>query len=244
MNSGFYIGKVRHRRYQPKEHKFSYPMFLIALDLDELERLEQNFWWFSTHGKRPVVFKRQDHLIHAEESNLKAAALNTAAALGADVNNINQVVFLGNVRCFGLYFSPVNFYYLNHQGVSKYLLAEVRNTPWNQRHCYLVDLSDPMPNKKDFHVSPFMDLDMNYRWKISPLQSFTRVHIENWSTKLLFDATFAGKKYPFNSKTLLRCLAKWPLPAWSIVKKIYWQALKLILKGIAYVPHPKPGRNV
>ena len=77
-----------------------------------------------------------------------------------------RVLLLGNVRCMGFYFSPVNFYFCYRQGEARYLLAEVSNTPWNERHYYLLDLAALAPHDKDFHVSPFMGLAMRYHWRI------------------------------------------------------------------------------
>ncbi len=242
MNSAFYLGKVRHRRFEPKNHEFNYPIYLTALDLDEIEHIEKKHWWFSTSGFAPLKFQRKNYLPEGT-SNLKNAVIDKAKKLGGDISNIDQVIMLGNLTCFGIYFSPVNFFFCYEKGSAKYLLAEVRNTPWNERHCYLVNLDNPTPNKKSFHVSPFMDLNMEYRWQVREPEKFTRVHIENWRNSLLFDATFAAKRYEFSKSSVTKVLLQWPFMTVSILKGIYWQALKLILKGIRYVQHPVKSKS-
>ena len=173
MNSAIYLGAVRHRRYTPSEHRFSYPMYMLALDLDEIELVESQINVFSSKKFRPLRFNRNDYLGDFDLP-LKQAVMNKIDELGGDSAAINKVIMLGQVRCFGLYFSPVNFFFCYQGNEAVYMLAEVRNTPWNERHCYLVDINEPKQTKKQFHVSPFMELDMDYRWQIKPPQDFLK----------------------------------------------------------------------
>ena len=144
---------------------------------------------------------------------------------------------LAQLRCFGIYFSPVNFFFLYEGNSEKYLLAEVSNTPWNEKHCYLIDLENPELTPKTFHVSPFMDLNMSYKWDVKTPLDNTIIRIENWNEKLLFTALFSAKRHEISRKIVFKILLRWPLISVTIIKGIYWQAVKLLLKGIRYIPH-------
>lgn len=237
LNSAIYTGVVRHRRYRPRVHAFSYGLYMLALDLDELAELAAVSRWFALERFAPLSFRRSDYLGDPKEP-LKQSVLAEVARLGGDINNLSRVKMLGQVRCFGIYFSPVNLFFCYRQGEARYLLAEVHNTPWNERHCYLVDLQQSGVTEKAFHVSPFMSMNMQYHWRIVPPARRTLVHIENRNPELLFDATLALRRNPFNAFALKAALRQWPLMTLTVVRGIYWQALKLFLKRIPYHSHP------
>jgi len=149
------------------------------------------------------------------------------------------VVFMGQCRSFGFYFSPANFYFCYQEsGECRYMLAEVSNTPWLERHYYLVDLQSDMKTKKTFHVSPFMDLDMTYHWRIKPPSNKVLVHIENHKDHKQFDATLAMTKQEITKRNLLKAWLSAPMMPFKVVAGIYWQAAKLFLKRIPFIAHP------
>ena len=174
-----------------------------------------------------------------DSAALKARALAVARELGAETDSLNRVVMLAQLRSFGFYFSPVNFFFLYRGDCAKYLLAEVSNTPWNQRHCYLVDLEVPEPSEKTFHVSPFMSLDMQYRWQVQAPAASTAVAIESWKQQRIFKAVFSGRHHALNGRNAFRVRRHWPIVGVAMLMAIYWQALKLFLKGITYVPYQR-----
>lgn len=254
LNSAFYIGTVFHKRFGATEHQFNYPLYMALLDLDEIDQLHADRWWFSARRWAPLQFKASDYFktatnIQSQATNagqLKQSALTIAQDLGANVNGINHVLMLAQLRCFGFYFSPVNFFFLYEGSHCKYLLAEVSNTPWNKKHCYLIDVDKPTDTPKAFHVSPFMNLDMDYKWTVrAPLKS-TYIRIENWNKERLFTAQFSAQRHEINAKNIRKIFFKWPAVTGTIVKAIYWQACKLFFKGVAYVPYqntPKPSHT-
>ena len=260
LNSGFYIGKVFHKRFTPKIHQFNYPLYMAFVDLDEIETLNSRYWWFSSRRWAPLQLKPSDYfrsivlhtsyisidkdsvLINTDKSEavgsqLKQAVISIAKNLGADIGRINRVCMLAQLRSFGIYFSPVNFFFLYEGSSVKYLVAEVSNTPWNKKHCYLVDIENPESSPKAFHVSPFMDFNMSYKWSINPPDKSTFIRIENRNDYLLFSAVFSAQRYEINAKTMRKIFFKWPVIAVVIVRRIYWQATKLIIKGIKLVPY-------
>lgn len=237
MNSAIYTGQVRHRRFSPRLHSFDYRLYMLALDLDELAQLDSQCRWFACERFAPLSFRRSDYLGDPARP-LKAAVLEEVQRLGGDPDGIERVVMLGQVRCFGLYFSPVNCFFCYRDGRASYLLAEVHNTPWNERHTYLVNLAQPEPTLKDFHVSPFMGMDMAYHWRIRPPGRRLLVHIESRADKRLFDATLALQRRPFSASALRAALLQWPMMTLTIVRGIYWQAVRLWLKRMPYYSHP------
>ncbi|MFZ1344408.1 DUF1365 domain-containing protein [Thiothrix eikelboomii] len=239
LSSCLYSGIVGHSRYQPIQHQFRYAIFLFALDLDELPSLPELGWWFKV--KRPALmsFRPSDYLDHAPELTRELVWQKVASLGGEQLDG--QVIFVGQVRCLGFYFSPVNFYYCHAaNGVLRYLLAEVSNTPWNERHCYLVDAHSQAPIPKAFHVSPFMDLNMSYHWRFSSLHETLSLQITNQAEQRLFDAAIYLHKKPLTKAELRTQWLRIPAMTLKTVATIYWQALKLYWKKLPYVPHATP----
>ncbi|MBU3823390.1 MAG: DUF1365 domain-containing protein [Candidatus Oceanisphaera merdipullorum] len=237
--SAIYQGQVRHRRFATEgqqAHQFSYGLYMLALNLDELDDLAASTRLFAVERFAPLSFRRRDYL-GCPQLPLKAAVLQEVTRLGGEADAIDSVVMLGQVRCFGLYFSPINVFFCYQGEQPRFALMEVHNTPWNQRHCYLVDLAKQDPTEKAFHVSPFMGMKMQYHWRITPPKlgaSKVLVHIENRDPDLLFDATLSLRRQQFERGVLKTALLQWPLMTLTIVRGIYWQALRLFLKRIPY----------
>lgn len=235
--SKIFTGRVHHQRFSVASHQFSYPLYMLGLDLDELDAIDRQYRLFSMHHFNVWQMRRSDYLGDPQTS-IKQAVIEQVSKLGGDTQAIDRVMFVGQVRNFGLYFSPVNFFFCYRDKQPIYMLAEVHNTPWNETHCYLVNLEQPQQTPKAFHVSPFMDLDMSYRWKISMDDNDLRIHIENWKQDKVFDATLVLKSTPLTSNALRQTLKQWPFMTLSILRGIYWQAIRLFVKRVPYHSHP------
>ena len=237
-HSGIYTGQVRHRRFGDVEHAFQYRLFMMGLDLDELPALTQRSRLFGTDWFNPIRFNEKDYLKN-EPGSLKQRIGQKVRALGGSWQESNRVLMLAQCRCLGIYFSPINFYFCyDEQDRCQYMLAEVSNTPWNQRHYYLLRLDGEMKIKKAFHVSPFMEMDMTYHWRVSPPSAKALVHIENHKEHKVFDATMALTRQAIDHKSLLRTWISIPSMTVKMVAGIYWQALKLYLKRVPFIAHP------
>ncbi|KLN63207.1 DUF1365 domain-containing protein [Vibrio sp. VPAP30] len=236
--SCLFVGDVRHRRFTPVQHALNYRLFMPCLDLDELESLQNKVWGFGTRWWHWARFKRDDYL---GSGDLKQAVLNKVVELGGEATK-GSVKAVVHLRYFGIYFSPVNFYYIYDESENwLYLLAEVSNTPWNERYYYLLDANDERTWKhaKAFHVSPFNPIEQEYVWKIKPINQRLSIHLECHRSDKEFDATMKMVRKPLCSRVLLKHLIVTPIMAVKVTVGIYWHALKLWIKGAPFYSHPK-----
>ena len=245
MNSRLFIGNVRHRRFTPVEHSLNYSLFMPAIDLDELEILEKKVWGFGSRWWHWARFKRNDYI---GEGCLKRSVQDKVEQLTGE-RVTGKVIAVCHLRYLGLYFSPVNFYYVYDSCEEwRYLLAEVSNTPWNERHYYAISAKEHdekcgWKQDKAFHVSPFNPIEQCYHWRIKPLTDRLSIHLECHKGVKHFDATMTMKAKPFLSQSLLRCLVLTPIQTVKVMVGIYWHALKLWVKGAPFYSHPKYLKN-
>lgn len=247
MHSSLYVGQVRHRRFAPREHGFSYRLFQVYLDLDELDTVFKRRWLWSIGRPNLAWFNRNEHLGDPEQPLSESVRDLVQAETGR--RPAGPIRLLTNLRYFGYGFNPVSFYFCfdaNDNEVET-VIAEVNNTPWGEQHCYVLgeSLNTGSARKKRyeiakaFHVSPFMDLDMRYRWQLTRPDRQLLVHIENEkANNRIFDATLVLHRQEISSASLARALLQFPFMTAKIVVAIYYEALRLWLKKIPVFQHP------
>jgi DUF1365 family protein len=251
LHSALYVGWVRHRRHAPKPHAFRYPLFMVLLDLDELDRVFAGRWCWSTQRRALCEFRRSDFLgdagrpLDTEVRDLVQARTGTRP--------LGPIRLLTHLRQFGYSFNPVSFYYCYAaDGVTLTdIVAEITNTPWKQRHAYVLPIAQAQNHgsalawdfDKQFHVSPFMAMAHRYRWALQPPGESLRIHMDvlppvGAEGSKAFDATLVLQRRPLTGRNLAATLLRFPLMTAQVIVAIHWQALRLWRRGNPIHDHP------
>ena len=246
MKSAIYTGNIRHRRFKPVPHEFSYRLYLVYLDLDELDEVEQTSKLLSTRKRALAEFRRSDH--YGDPNQPLKQSIEALVTEQTGYTPKGPIRLLTHLRYFGYVFNPVSFYYcFNETGDNvDCVVAEVNNTPWGEQHCYVLQLDQNagVPVKrtssgKAMHVSPFMPMDMQYDWRIGTPDESLNLHMANLKeSEKIFDATLTLKKKPLSTSVLASSLIKYPLLTIKVMAAIHWQAIRLWLKRVPFHPHP------
>lgn len=249
MNSCLYQGQVRHRRFAPRNHEFEYGLFLIYLDLDECKHVFDRFWLWSTRGFNLAWWRRSDHVGDPAQPLIDTIREEVFKQTGSLPKG--PVRLLSHPRYWGFTFNPVSFYYCFDEDRTTLhsIVCEVKNTPWGERHLYVLPASDSLGQgrtlkfnrDKAFHVSPFMPMDIDYDWRFNVPGKALNVHMQNYREgDKLFDATMVLERKELTSANLALALFRFPFVTAKVVTAIYYQALRLWLKRIPFYSHPKP----
>jgi len=244
MNSAIFEGRVRHRRMRPVRHVFEYRLFMLYIDLAELDRVFDRRWFWSTRRPALARFRREDHL--GDPARPLAESVRDLVAAQTGRHPRGPIRLLTHLSYFGYGFNPVSFYYCfgTDEEELEAIVAEVTNTPWGERHCYVLGATG-LPGPKRFkpeklmHVSPFMPMDVDYDWRFSMPADRLGVHMENHRAgEKLFDATLSLKRVEITGASLARVLVQYPLLTLRVIVGIHWQALRLWLKKVPVYDHP------
>ncbi len=221
---------------------------MAYLDLDELPCALDSTTLISRRRFGLASFLRSDHLGPSNQPLADSVRNLVLKETGIEVRG--PVRLLTQLRYFGIYFSPINLFYCFDeagQGVEA-IVAEVSNTPWLERHHYVLWSGNQSlggdrlryAHRKDFHVSPFMSMDAEYRWQLTPPGSDLNLHLESFSTgRSLFNASMTLSRRPLNNRQLAKLLLRFPVTSARVTGAIYYQALKLWMKKCPFYPHPK-----
>ena len=255
MHSALYTGWVNHRRRAPRVHAFRFPLFMVLLDLAELDRVFRGRWLWSVERRNVASFRRADHF--GDQAVPLDKSVRDLVERASGRRPQGPIRLLTHLRYFGYCFNPVSFYYCYDaagQAIES-VVAEVNNTPWGERHCYLLDgaaVPTPSPaespavpalqrwrSDKQLHVSPFMPMDLQYEWALAVPAERLAVQMRcTRNSELLFDAALALRRKPLNGRAMAATLLRFPFMTAQVVAAIHWQALRLWLKRVPYIPHP------
>ncbi len=263
--SAVYEGSVRHRRFEPVTHSFSYRLFLMYLDLDELPGVLDPYPGWSARRPALARFRREDFM--GDPAQPLAAVARDAVEAETGRRPAGPVRLLAGLRYLGHSFNPVSFYYCFDSGGERVeaVVADVENIPWGERHAYVLArgpregpvLSEEL--EKALHVSPLMGMGQTYAFRAGEPGERLAVHIESRPragagerahdnapgapdperAAKSFDATLSLRRRALSRPLLSGLLARYPAMSLQVVAKIYAQSLRLKLKGARYFPHPE-----
>ena len=248
-HSALFAGKVRHRRYLPRAHTFDYPLFMVYLDLDDIETVCAKSRYWSSDRRNLVEFRREDYLGAESELPLKAAVQQKILEKTGQAHQ-GPVHMLTHLRYWGFCFNPVSFYFCYHPNGEhlEHIVAEINNTPWNERYAYVLSSEQSTGSgglyrfefDKVFHVSPFMPMDLHYQWQFRLKQQSLAVHMRLYRrAHRIFDATLALRRQALTTRAMHIMPLKYPFLCVNVLWRIYWQALRLWLKRIPVYTHPQ-----
>ena len=238
-NSCIYNGTVIHKRFKPKEHFFKYKVFSLLIDLSELDELNKKIRFFSFNKFNLISFHEKDHGERDGSSIIEWVKLNLKN------NNISydkiKIKLLCYPRILGYVFNPLSVFFVydeNEKLIS--ILYEVKNT-FGEQHTYVFRVdneSNLIQNNcsKKFHVSPFIEMDCNYFFRILNPNKKLSIIIDQYDKdgKILF-ASQDGKRSDLDSKQLIKSYLKHPLMTFKIISAIHFEAFKLWAKGIKFI---------
>lgn len=242
-----YPGKVMHQRLHPFGHRFSYSVFSLLVDVDQLVTLAGMTRLLAINRAGILTFHERDH-VEEDGETLRQFADRLLARAGLE-RPAARILLLAYPRMFGYVFNPLSTYFAygdDDRPIA--IIYAVRNT-FGERHSYVAPIlaGDISPagirqtRRKVFHVSPFMDMGLRYHFRIFPPGKTVRIRIhETAGKKPVMAATFNGVAAPLTDAMLARCLIRFPFMTMKVMAGIHWEALKLWLKGARFRTGPPP----
>ena len=239
MTSSIYNGTVIHKRFKPKTHYFKYSVFSLLIDLSELDYLSKNIKFFSHNKFNLVSFYEKDH------GNRDGSSLILWVKKNLEENNINsenvRIKLLCYPRILGYVFNPLSVFYIyDVEDKLKCILYEVKNT-FGEQHTYIFKVDNDQKLyqhncSKKFHVSPFIEMNCKYFFRLLKPGEKISVIIDQYQTneKILYASQY-GERSDFNTKELIKSYIKHPLMTFKIISAIHFEAFKLWIKGIKFI---------
>ncbi len=251
MNSCLYEGSIRHRRHGSLQDELRYPLFMAYLDLSELSFCFDGSFLWSARWPAMARFCRSDYL--GDQDVPLDRAVRELVEERTGLNPTGPIRLLTHLRYFGKSFNPVSFFYCFADDSSRVLavVAEVTNTPWGERHAYVMAVDRPADHgtvklmrarfDKRLHVSPLMGMDHAYDWRLTEPGEQLLVHIDSSGPDgdSVFDATLSLHRRELTPRAMREALLRYPFLTARILARIYAHALRLKLRGARYFPHPR-----
>jgi DUF1365 family protein len=242
LASGLYLGAVTHARLKPRVHRMRYRVFMLLLDLDELDRLDGGLRLFA-HGRFALTsFHQSDHLDGSARPLKEQVEAHLAAACIAHGGPIRMLCM---PRILGAVFNPLTVYFCHRlDGALSAILYEVSNT-FGDRHSYLIPVEGRGPVAqacdKSFYVSPFMEMDLTYAFRIQQPEDSVSIVVDVHDVQgQVMGASFSGRRRELTDASLFHAWLTHPLMTLGIMAAIHWEALKIWRNGGRLRPRPAP----
>ncbi len=245
---GLYTGTLRHRRFRPRAHAFSYGVFMAWLDVDRIPEVMQRSRWTGLNRFNWASYDDRDHL--GDPALSLRHRVTADAAEQSVVLTEGPIYVLTNLRYLGYCFNPISFFFCyDAQGAVQAVLAEVNST-FGEQHRYWLWARNRQPASEAFryrcakrmHVSPFMPMNLDYEFVLSPPGPSLVAHMatleQNPGAPPLFDATLTLAHQPWTPRAIRIALLQHPWMTVKVIASIHWQALRLLLKGLPVFTHP------
>ncbi|RUL84634.1 DUF1365 domain-containing protein [Tautonia sociabilis] len=247
MESCLYEGVVYHERLQPVKHRFHYRLYMNFIDLDEVPTLLR-VGLLSEHRFSQNAFLRCDHF--GDPKQPLAESVRDLVRRETGLVASGPIRLLTQLRSFFYYFSPLNLFFCFAEGTSdvQAVVAEVQNTPWLERHCYVLWPGNRVGTEpraeyrhpKSFHVSPFISMNVDYHWRLSAPAERLQIEIDNTQeSEPFFRAAMALRRVPWSRRTQSAMHWRYPFMTARITAAIYLQALSLWRKKCPFYQHPR-----
>ena len=249
MQSAIYKGILQHCRHYPKRHFFQYRVFMMYLDLTELDAVfaKARGWSFKTPA---LAWLRRKDFIGGDSKVSIADSVRAAIKQATNRDFTGSIRMLANLRYFGFQMNPIVCYYcFNGNEQLEYVVAEVTNTPWREKRAYVLrcdpkSVQQRIRFEKTLHVSPFNDMHFTYEWIGAKPGASLAIRLINWrGEQRVFEANLALDRQVISTKSLYGILLAYPFMTFKVFVGIYWQALRLFLKGLPLVNHPGTSIN-
>jgi len=236
MNSCIYNGEVTHTRFKPVRHFLKYKTFSLLIDLDEINLLDKSIGIFSYNKFNIFSFFDKDHG-DRDGGNLKDWVISNLKKFQIN-ENITNIKILCYPRILGYVFNPLSIFYCYEKDKLVAIFYEVKNT-FNEQHTYIFKIKNNeeiiQKCRKKFYVSPFMDMETFYNFKLLNPNDKLSVFIKQTDADgTILTATQTGDKKEFSFKQLAINFLKYPLMTIKIISSIHYEALLLWKKGAIY----------
>ncbi|MEO8096918.1 MAG: DUF1365 domain-containing protein [Acidobacteriota bacterium] len=246
LEPGIYTGTLRHRRFEPTRHEFSYPVFMAFLNIDIIPETMRRSAISSYNRFNWASFHESDHFGDSNDS-LRQRLRHDAALNGITLPR-GPIYLLTNLRYFGYCFNPISLYYCYEPDSTSppVVMAEVNST-FGESKNYWLGPHNAKPSRKalhfqcakELHVSPFMAMPLEYQFVLTPPDEALMVHMNTLDAgHSFFDATLTLQRQPWTAASLTRTLLRFPFITAKVIAAIHWQALRLWWKGTPVHTHP------
>ena len=239
MESALYLGKLRHRRFSPRDHQFTYPVLMAFLDVDRLCELMKVSPFSAYNRWNCFAYDERDHFGDPQKP-LRQRLQEDAARNGVELP-AGKIFLLTHLRYLGYVFNPVSFFYCYDEAGNLALILSEVNTTFGEPQNHWLTPESQRPNAaakryltpKHLHVSPAHPMDLEYVWIFTPPGEQIVAHMNTLSDgQPNFDATLQLERRPWNARELAKAMASYPLMTLRVTTAIHWEALQLWVKGV------------